>query len=101
MLIHFNVQRVNEVHLTGAVVNVDSELLSPHEYLSAAWQQGAMVEYSNGPMGNPPPQFSRTTRNFDVDAAKVEVTRACTEYLEIVAKAVASFESAFASDGAP
>ena len=100
LLVHFNGQRVQAVHRTGADVALGSEPLSLHEYLAAASLQGAQVEIWNGPPGNPPPQFSRPARAFNLAGTEIEVTQACTQYFGVVAKLVESFINAYADDAA-
>ena len=94
LLVFFNEQRVHTVHRKGAEVALGCEPLSLHEYLASASREGAHVEIWNGPLGNPPPTFSRTIRSFRLAEKEVEATQACKDYFAVIAKLVDAFEKA-------
>jgi hypothetical protein len=99
-LAFFNAQRVHIVHRKGAEVAVGKEPLSLYEYLLSASREGAHVEILNGPLGNPPPTFSKTVRSFQIENREVEATQACRDYFTIVAKLVDAFAKFYSNEAA-
>ena len=95
LLAHFNEQRVQEVHRTGANVTYGSERISLFEYFARASSQGLQIEVSNGPIGNPPLEFTSLTRAFEIGGNEAAVVRACGNYVSLLTKLVDDFASQF------
>jgi hypothetical protein len=91
LLSHFNTQRVQTVHRTGADVTRGTEPLTMHEFLSTASREGMHIEIWNGPIGNEQPAFSRPVLTFTVNGTATEVAEACTKYLALLARLVDEF----------
>jgi hypothetical protein len=98
LLDYANEQRVQAVHRMGPQVEFSSEALSMPEFLLAGARQGMRIEIHNGPLSNPPPQFQRLVRNFEIGGTKSEVAHVCEKYLAVVSNLVTAFAARFSDE---